>query len=93
MNHRNRNSKEEERRAGVGMHNTSTLEKISVIELARNFPFPCQHLLKCLSQCIPTVQESQAMYQACKWISGELCKNDYKIVLTDLSDADASVSA
>lgn len=83
MNRRNRNSKEEERRADVGMHNTSTLEKMSVIELARNFPFPCQHFLKCLSWCIPTARESQATYQACKWISGELHKNNCKIFLTD----------
>jgi len=75
------------------MHNTSSLEKISVIELARKFPFSYQHFLKCLSRCIPTVPESQETYQACEGISGELHKNDDKIVLTDLSDADASVSA
>lgn len=67
--------------------------KNSVIELARNFPFPCQHFLKYLSRCIPTARESQAMYQACTWVSGELRKNDYQIILTDLSDAGASVSA
>lgn len=75
MNHRNRSSNEEERRASVEMHNISTVGKKLVIELPRNFlPLP----QPALSQVLVSVHSHCMGVPSTVPCTGDLCKSDYE---------------